>query len=246
MLKPEKRYFTVHTSRTMMFAELEKVMDYSIGNDNFIESLRQNITGKKSSSGAEKTAGFLKTLYRFDIKYPPFKAFRYFWNNSETHIKPLLAFIYAINHDYLLAESIDVVNNTRPGNRVSIESFEDNLENYHPNKFSPNTRKSVAQNIASSWKQAGFIEGKVKNIRKQPDIHYVAACFAFMLAWMKGESGDFTWESHGVKALCLSETRLRELAIECSRKDMLQYHYAGGVTAFSFENLLRKLETDAI
>ena len=130
MLKPDKKGITVHASRTMMFTELEKVMDYSIGNDNFIESLRQNITGKKSSSGAEKTAGFLKTLYKFDINYPPFKAFRYFWNNSESHIKPFLAFIYAINHDYLLAESIEVVNDARPGNKVSIESFEENLEKF--------------------------------------------------------------------------------------------------------------------
>jgi hypothetical protein len=246
MPKHNKVIFSVHTSRTMMFAELGKVMDYSMANGNFMESLQQNITGKKSSSGAEKTAGFLKTLYGFDINYPPFKAFRYFWNNSETNIKPILTFIYAVNHDYLLAESIEVVNNTRTGNKVSIESFEENLEKFHPIKYSPNTRKSIAQNIASTWKQAGFIEGKVKNIRKQPEINYVVACFAFLLAWMKGESGDFTWENCGVKALCLGETRLRELAAECARKDLLQYQFAGGVTAFSFENLLKKLEIHAI
>lgn len=246
MLKPDKKIVTIHTSRTMMFAELEKVMDFSAATGDFSESLNLNITGKKSNSGAEKTAGFLKTLYGFDIKYPLFKAFRYFWNNAETNIKPLLTFIYAVNHDYLLAESIEVVNITRIGEKVSIESFEENLENYHPNKYSPNTRKSIAQNIASSWKQAGFIEGKVKNIRKQPEINFQVACFAFFLAYLKGESGDFIWENNGIKALSLGETRLRELAAECARKDLLQYQFAGGVTAFSFENLLKKLEINAI
>ncbi len=38
----------------MMFAELEKVMDYSNDGDNFLESLRHNVTGKKSSSGVER------------------------------------------------------------------------------------------------------------------------------------------------------------------------------------------------
>jgi hypothetical protein len=43
-----------------MYNELEKVMAYSIDNDNFMESLGLNVTGKKSNSGVEKTANFLK------------------------------------------------------------------------------------------------------------------------------------------------------------------------------------------
>jgi len=246
MLKPEKRWITIHTSRTMMFAELEKVMDFSAENGNFSESLSLNITGKKSSLGAEKTANYLMRLYSFDINYPPFRAFRYFWNNADPKIKPLLTLIYAVNHDYLLAESIGVVRKTQPGEKVTIEALEENLEKYHPGKYSPNTGRSIAQNIASSWKQAGFIEGKVKNIRQQPEINYLTAAFAFFIAYLKGESGDFIWESKGVKALCLGETRLRELAAECSRKDLLQYQSAGGVTAFSFETLMKKTEIHAI
>lgn len=246
MLKPEKKWITIHTSRTMMFAELEKVMDFSAATGSFNESLNHNITGKKSSSGAEKTAGFLKNLYGFDNKYTPFKAFRYFWNNSEPKIKPLLTLIYAVNHDYLLAESIEVVRETQTSEKVTIEAIEENIEKYHPNKYSPKTRRSVAQNIASSWKQAGFIEGKVKNIRQQPEINYLTAAFAFFIAYLKGESGDYIWESKGVKALCLSESKLRELAAECTRRDLLQYQFSGGVTAFSFENLLKKPEIHAI
>ena len=34
---------TVHTARTLMFAELEKTMDFSIENDSYIESLNNNI-----------------------------------------------------------------------------------------------------------------------------------------------------------------------------------------------------------
>lgn len=246
MLKPEKKWITIHSNRTMMFSELEKVMDFSAESGNFSESLNLNITGKKSSLGAEKTAGFLKTLYGFDNNYLPFRAFRYFWNNSESKIKPLLTLIYAVNHDYLLAESIEVVRETQTGEKVTIEAIEENIEKYHPNKYSPKTRRSIAQNLASSWKQAGLIEGKVKNIRQQPDINYTVAAFAFLKAYLKGESGDYIWESKGVKALCLGETRLRELAAECARRDLLQYQFAGGVTAFSFENLFKKLDINAI
>ncbi len=60
----------------MMYAELEKVMAYSLDGDIFLESLGHNITGKKSNSGVEKTANYLKRLYGFDMQYSPFVAFK--------------------------------------------------------------------------------------------------------------------------------------------------------------------------
>ena len=224
-----------------MFTELEKVMAYSLDDDNFLESLGHNVTGKKSKSGVEKTANYLNRLYGFDLQYPPFVAFKYFWKISDPNEKPLIAFMYVVNQDDLLAESIQVLQSVEPGKKVAIELFEEVIETYHPNKYSLVTRRSIGKNIASSWKQAGFIEGKVKNIRIQPEISYRVACFAFLLAYLKGERGDFIWGSIGVKALCLAESKLRELAIECAKKDLMQYQYAGSVTAINFTNLLNKI-----
>ncbi|MBW7942162.1 MAG: hypothetical protein H3C64_07095 [Candidatus Kuenenia stuttgartiensis] len=228
----------------MMFSELEKVMASSNGSDNYLELLNRNITGKKSSSGVVKTARYLKRLYGFDIDYSPFAAFEYFWNRSDAEEKPLLTFIYAINQDSLLAESSEVVQKVVPGHKVPIESFEEQIEKFHSNRYSYNTRRSMAQNIASSWKQAGFIEGKVKNIRRQPKVNYRIACFAFLLAYLGGDRGDFIWKNAGVKSLCLSETELRNLAIEASQRDFMQYQYGGSVTMISFTNLLNKIGID--
>lgn len=230
----------------MMFAELEKVMAYSIDGDNFLESLGHNVTGKKSNSGVEKTANYLKRLYGFNMQYPPFVAFKYFWKVSEPKERPLIAFIYAINEDDLLAESVQVLQSVKLCEKATIELFEEVIEKYHPHQYSANTRKSMAQNIASSWKQAGFIEGKVKNVRRQPEINFRVACFAFLMAYLKGDRGDFIWNSIGVKALCLYESKLRELAIECAKRDLMQYQYAGSVTAIAFNNLLNKIGIDAI
>jgi len=224
-----------------MYAELEKVMAYSIDGNTFLESLGHNVTGKKSNSGIEKTARYLKSLYGFDIQFPPFIAFKYFWKISDSNEKPLIAFVYAITQDDLLAESIQVLQSVKPGEKATIELFEEVIEKYHPNQYSANTRRSMAQNIASSWKQAGFIVGKVKNIRTQPEITYRVACFAFLLAYLNGNRGDFIWGSIGVNALCLYESKLRELAIECAKKDLMQYQYAGSVTAINFTNLLNKI-----
>jgi hypothetical protein len=227
-----------------MYAELERVMEYSIDKDNFLESLQQNVTGKKSNSGIDKTANYLKQLYGFDNRDPLFVAFKYFWKMAESYERPQMAFIYAVTRDDLLAESIGVLQNVIPGNKAAIELFEENIEKYHPNKYTVNTRRSMAKNIASSWKQAGFIEGKVKNIRIEPDISCRVACFAFLLAYLEGYRADFIWNSTVVSALCLSEQKLRELAIECSRRDLMQYQHAGSVTVLNFTGLLNKIGID--
>jgi hypothetical protein len=229
-----------------MFAELEKVMNYSIEDGRYLDSLSSNIFNKKSADGIRQTSNFLKRLYGFDLLNPQFRAVKYFWKITDHNDKPLLAFVYAINNDDLLAESIQILQDIKPGSKVPIEILDEHIEKYHPNQYSPNTRRSMAQNIASSWKQAGFIEGKVKNIRTQPGISFTVAGFAFVLAYLKGDRGDFIWNSIGVKALLLNESKLRELAIECAKRDLMQYQYAGSVTAISFSNLLNKIGIDAI
>lgn len=229
-----------------MFAELEKVMDYGMEGGNFIESLSHNVTGKKSSSGVEKTARHLRNLYGFDKNYPPFVAFKYFWPQTETADKPLLALIYAIHHDDLLAESLQVMQETKLGQKAAVELFEEVIERYHPKRYSKITKHSIGKNLASSWKQVGYILGKTTNTRTQPDTPYKIACFAFLMAYLKGDRGEFIWKSIGVEALCLHETQLRALAVDCARRDLMQYQHAGDVTSISFTHLLNKMNIHAI
>jgi hypothetical protein len=239
--KPEKKTGTVHSARTIMLDEFTKVMDISVHDDSYEFSLSQNLTGKRSSYNAGMTGKLLKKLYGFNTSYPPFLALKYFWQNSETSDKPLLSFVYAIYHDYLLSESIEVIQETKLGEKAEIERFMYNIERLHPMKYSDKTKRSASRNLISSWKKAGFFEGKVKNIRSQPEISAKVACFAFLLAYLKGDRGDYIWNSAGVRALCLHESKLRELAIECAKRDLMQYQYAGSVTAISFNNLLNKI-----
>ena len=104
----------------------------------------------------------------------------------------------------------------------------------------------MAQNLASSWKQAGFITGKVKNIRTQPEINYLVLAFAFLLAYLNGIRGDFILKSDYVKALSLAERMSRSLATEAGKRDLLQYQFAGNVTSITFNNLLQKLNIDGL
>jgi len=229
-----------------MFAELAKVMDHAIQDDNYLDSLSQNVINKKTNSGVKKTTGYLTALYSFDLNCPAFNALKYFWQISDEKDKPILALIYAIGHDFLLAESVPVVVETKLGEKVTIEKFDENIVSYYPNRYSEKTRRSISQNIASSWKQAGFITGRIKNIRTQPDISYLVVAFTFFMAYLDGLRGDFILTSKWVKALSLSDSIVRELAIEAAKRDFMQYQFAGSVTAISFNNLTNKLEINGI
>lgn len=240
------RLSTIHTARTLMFEELNKVMDFSMEKDNYQESMANNVFGKKSEDGIKKTTNFLTQLYSFDNNLSSFKALKYFWLHTNELEKPILALLFAIQRDYLLIESISVVTETTLLEKVEIEKMEANIEKYHPNRFTKNTLRSVAQNIASSWKQAGFITGKVKNIRTQPEVSYNCVAFAFIMAYLNGLRGDFIISSKWVKALCLNENQLRELAIEASKRGLVNYQFSGNVTSITCNELFKKLEINDI
>jgi hypothetical protein len=222
-----------------MFAEFQKIMDFAVENDRYEESLEQNIFGKKSADSLKKTMGYLKALYSFDLKNNDFLALKHCWNLAEEEDKPLLAFLFAINSDELLSQSISVVAEISPGNKVTIEALEENIQRYQPNRYSAATLRSAAQNIASSWKQAGFIHGKVKNIRTLPIISPLVATFAFFLAFLNGCRGELILTDKASQALLLSDSKLRELASAAARKELIQYQHAGDVTMFSFSLLIQ-------
>jgi len=237
---------TVHTARTIMLLELSKVMSFSIEKDNYIESMANNVFGKRSQDGIKKTSSLLTQLYTFNYNSANFMAFKYFWSISNNSERALVAFIYAINNDYLLQESISVISKCRIGDKLEIVEIEENIKRYHPNRFTKNTIRSVAQNIASSWKQSGFVTGKVKNIRTENEITYQVVCFAMLLSYIGGLRGDFINQSYCVLSLCLSEAKVRELALEASKRDLIQYQFAGNITSISFNILLTKIRINAI
>ncbi len=229
-----------------MFAELVRVMDYGAQNNRYVESLKENITGKNTKSNQEKTLHSLIRLYGFNIQEPDFACFKYCWSQATPDEKAGLTFLFAIGRDYLLRESLPVVLATPIGNKVETEKLETHIEALHPGRFSPKTRRSIAQNIASSWKQAGYIAGKVKNIRIQNQPGYVATTLALLLSYLHGDRGEFIFKSTWVKALGIGEAQVRELAFEAAKRDLLQYQSAGAVTTISFANLFSKLNIHAL
>jgi hypothetical protein len=224
-----------------MFEELSRIMDFAANSDDYLLALEKNIIDKGTFSNRNRTISGLLRLYGFDTKDIGFRCFKYFWSIVEDDEKPILAILFAVKRDFLLSESITVVVSTAIGEKVEIWKLQEQISVNHPNLYTAKTILSAAQNIASSWKQAGYIIGKVKNIRVKIDPGYSLVAFAILMSYLEGFRGDFLVRSKWALILDLSEMEIRDQAFEAAKRDLLQYQYAGGVTTISFRKLFEKL-----
>lgn len=84
-----------------------------------------------------------------------FRRFNTFWRLSNTAERPLIAFIYAVHHDTLLSNTIEVVSNVTPGKKVSVELIEAEVEKYHPKsifgEYAGSNPPEHRQLLEASW-----------------------------------------------------------------------------------------------
>lgn len=232
---------TIHTSRTIMSTELTEVLNYPKHGRDYANLMEENVFNKRTESSRKKTIRYLTQLYGFDKNDNSFKALEDYWQRANEVDKALLTFLYAVSKDYLLKESVSLVKNIPINAKANIERFEDNIKHNHPNRFSPKTLRSVAQNIASSWKQAGYIEGKVKNLRVKRSPSYLMVSFALLMAYIEGARGEYMTDHPAVKALDVSKDELHQLLKAAADRDLVRYNKSGSTMVISFENYLIQL-----
>ncbi|RIV27354.1 hypothetical protein DYU11_03310 [Fibrisoma montanum] len=224
-----------------MTAELAQVMDHTDSNKNFALAIEHNVAGKRTQANRQRSYIALRKLYRFDTAYLPFAALFYFWKLTEPQFRPKLAFLYALGHDYLLSESFSVITNTPLGASLSVTQFQSSLANHHPNQFSEVTQYSIAKNLASSYKQVGYLVGKVKAMRIPFQSTLPVVTFAFLMAYINGDRGEYLLGSIWVKALEQDADTLHHFLVQASHKGWLTYQRAGSVMSISFESLIQEI-----
>ena len=232
---------SVHSSRTIMTAELGRLFaSVGVGLD-FSGALAANTIGKATKVSTLKTARYLRKLYLLDYGRTEFRSLYHFWNHTLEPERPLLAMLFAIGTDTLLSESMDVILAAALGKKVGVELFEEQIEKKHPGKYTPITLHSIGKNIASSWKQAGFLKGKFRNTRTEVHPSLSILSFAMFLSYLNGDRGDFILGSKWVRVLGLTRESIIELAYEASQRDLIVIQSSGSVTTISFPQLLLKL-----
>lgn len=230
------RIKTIHHSRTIMFDEVERIVETGKLNNDFIQAIDNNAIGKKSQTALSNAKTKLLGIYSFDTGEPSFRLFLKFWDDSNEKERRLLTLLMALKEDILLAKSIDFILTVPLGSEVKKQPLVKHLSKYVD--YTENTLKSTSRNIISSWKQAGFIgEGK-KRLRTQPEITYQVVAYAIALGVLDGLQGEYLINTPYIKALGLTDELLNQLLNEAKIKDLIKYQNTGGVVSISLTNKL--------
>lgn len=154
---------SVHTSRTMMLQELRLLLDRVDADapaSSYVAAIMDdNVLGKPTRSTRQRTATHLIELYALDPRCTIFRLLRHFWA-IDADSQPMLAFLLACARDPLLRAVTPFVLTTPMGSTVQPGAIADFLQAHYPSRFQPSTLLATAQRLASSWMQAGYLQGK--------------------------------------------------------------------------------------
>ena len=240
----------VHTARTMMLSELEMLLEYlpdpNSPMDEFVQAIEEyNCLGKRSGRTRILTRRHLVELYSLDPGITLFHALRYLWQRDPEG-RPLIAFLCAFARDPLLRDSAPFVLNMPVGQLYSREALEEFIEDKYPGRFSPATLKSVAQNLASSWTQAGHFIGRRKKIRSKPKVTSGASAYALLLGFLTGSRGELLFETNYTKILDAPTESSIELAEVASSRGWIVFKRVGNVIEVLFPAILTEQEKEWI
>lgn len=234
-----------HSSRTMMLSELSQLfisLPVDANFDQYRNDVEQaNVLHKATNKTRTLTWRHLVDLYGMDIQIPLFRIFRQFWESDEK-ARALLTCQMALTRDPLLRLSKDKILSLQLGERLMREDMEEVMGAQCPDRFSPATLKSLAQNVNGTWTNAGYLEGRNKKHRAEPDVKPVNVAFALLLGYLQGATGNRLFNTDWSKVLDCRHERLLELARQASFSGLIDFKHSSEVVEVTFPNYLSKDE----
>jgi hypothetical protein len=203
--------------------------------------VEENVLGKSTQSTRQRTLDRLVQLYSLDPANTLFRLLRHFWEMDKSS-RPMLAFLTAAARDPLLREATPFIHTFPLGVKAETVKLAEFLNEKYPSRFKPSTLLSTAQNLASTFTQAGYLHGRVSKCRTKPHISPIVATFALVLGYLCGVRGKLLLDSVWTRLLDCSSAELMSQVTEASRQGWLNYKGAGSIVEITFPGLLRPHE----
>jgi len=235
-----------HVTRTIMLPQLRTLLGACApqfersGYRNAV--VDDNVLLKATATTRRKTFIVLGQLYGLDPSILLFRALRDLWD-TDTEAQPLLAVLCAVARDPTLRATAPIVLGTPLGGTVTAAQLSDSAATLFPERFSAHSIGSIGKNAASSWAQAGHLNGRVCKIRRRVNSRPVAVAYALLLGHLCGERGDGLFETLWARVLDGPAGEMRAQAAIASQQGWLEYRFSGGVTEVTFRHLLRDWPT---
>ena len=230
-----------HAARTMMLDDLRQLMAHTSTTasraDYASAVVEDNALGKPTRKARELALRHMATLYALDPANPIFRALRRLWP-LEDSAQPMLAVAVSLARDPLLRGTQPFVLQQTPGGQVHREAVESYLATTYPDRFSPASLKSFAQNIAGTWTAAGLLAGHVRKTRTNVQPHPASIAMLLFLSYLEGRTGQRLFSSDWMSLLDSSPNELEALTNSASHRGLLVFMNAGGIKEVRFPGYL--------
>lgn len=234
-----------HSARTMMLAEIVELFrgrDADSSAAQYQEDIeRFNVLHKPTEKARKLTWRHLVDLYGMDKAIPLFRVFRRMWESDES-ARALLACQMALARDPLLRLSREKILSLALGQLLPREEMEKALDEQCPDRYSEAMLKSLAQNVNGTWTHAGYLEGRSKKRRSEPEIRPANVAFALLLGYLQGATGNRLFNTEWTRMLGCRLERLLELARQASHSGLLTFKHSSEVMEVTFPGYLTKEE----
>lgn len=234
-----------HSARTMMLDDLRLLLALTsptATREEYATAVVEgNVLGKPTRKARQLALRHLGVLYGLDRGNPIFRALRTLWQ-LEPAAQPLLALAAALARDPLLRATRTFIMGQEVGAPATRESFEAFLATEFPERFSPASVKSLAQNVAGTWTAAGFLSGHRRKARAVIQPSPEAMAMLLFLGFLEGRTGQRLFTSDWVTLASRSPEELEALASSASHRGLIVFMNAGGVKEVRFPGYLTKEE----
>ena len=147
--------------------------------------IRENMLGKQTVATRRISLQRLRELYGLDPRIPLFRVLRRLWDGDGTG-RPRLALLTAMARDPLLTATAPVVVLLNVGEEMMRNTLLAKLRETVGGRLNDGVLDKVARNAASSWAQAGFLQGRVRKVRCRAEPTHGTVALALWLGRLEG------------------------------------------------------------
>lgn len=203
--------------------------------------VEENLLGKPTFSSRQKTYRHLVELYGLEPKLPLFRILRTLAAEDPLSI-PLMGMVCTFCRDLQLRQSFTLIESLRAGEVLSRVRMEQHLETGFPGVFSDAMKKSLAQNVNTTWTGSGHLQGRSTKRRTLPTPRLCASTYAMLAGWLAGLRGHILLESVFSRLVALEPAQIVTHLAEASARGWLRFRHAGGVTEIDFTPIFTEQE----
>lgn len=238
-----------HTSRTVMFAELEMLLSAVPGNvtrDEYAKAvIDDNCLIKRTVATRRLSFQRLSELYGFNPTIPLFRVLRDLWPRYEES-RPILAVSTALARDPLLRITAAPILSTPIGEDLSRRRLENTLTEAVDNRFNESILDKIVRNASSSWTQSGHLRGRIRKVRQRVQPTPAACAFILLIGYMLGQRGRLLFETPWARVLDAVPVDLIDQSVNAKRIGLLDLKQSGDIIDVSFPDLLTPQEQELV